>query len=184
MDLRTSVRLASRGLRHADGGFVPGGNQSRRFNRQSHHTLTRFSNAAGRDGRGAGRQRAVSCRPRRSPPDNGWCRRDLQRQEWRQHRGRSRRVEVGRDCARGRVDAGYRGRCEHDRGGERLRQYDRFHRRRGRRRGIQLEKVDGDGQAAPPGAALGAHPRVRVADAYGNSVAGVTATFVVEDGGG
>jgi len=48
----------------------------------------------------------------------------------------------------------------------------------------QLEKVDGDGQVASPGVALGAHPQVRVTDAYGNNVAGVTVTFVVEAGGG
>jgi hypothetical protein len=48
----------------------------------------------------------------------------------------------------------------------------------------QLEKVYGDGQVASPGVALGAHPQVRVTDAYGNRVAGVTVTFVVEAGGG
>lgn len=48
----------------------------------------------------------------------------------------------------------------------------------------QLEKVDGDDQIAPPETALGAHPRVRVSDTYGNPLSGVTVTFVVDAGGG
>jgi len=47
-----------------------------------------------------------------------------------------------------------------------------------------LEKVDGDGQIALPGTALGARPRVRVSDVHGNPVPGVLVTFVVEEGGG
>jgi hypothetical protein len=47
-----------------------------------------------------------------------------------------------------------------------------------------LEKVDGDGQIAQPGTALGVRPRVRVSDLYGNPVSGITVTFVVEAGGG
>ena len=49
---------------------------------------------------------------------------------------------------------------------------------------FQLEKVDGDGQIALPGAPLGVRPRVRVSDVHGNPVAGITVTFVVEAGGG
>ena len=47
-----------------------------------------------------------------------------------------------------------------------------------------LEKVEGDGQIALPGAALGVRPRVRVADVYGNPVTGIMVTLVVEAGGG
>ena len=47
-----------------------------------------------------------------------------------------------------------------------------------------LEKVDGDGQIARPGSALGVRPRVRVSDVYGNPLSGITVTFVVEAGGG
>lgn len=47
-----------------------------------------------------------------------------------------------------------------------------------------LEKVDGDGQTAVPGVALGIRPRVRVSDAYGNPLSGISVTFVVETGGG
>ena len=48
----------------------------------------------------------------------------------------------------------------------------------------RLEKVDGDGQIALPGAALGVRPRVRVSDVHGNPISGITVTFVVEAGGG
>src|SRR5262245_4663267 len=37
-----------------------------------------------------------------------------------------------------------------------------------------LEKVDGDGQIALPGTALGIRPRVRVSDVHGNPVSGIT----------
>ena len=47
-----------------------------------------------------------------------------------------------------------------------------------------LEKVDGDGQIALPGTALGVRPRVKVSDIHGNPVPGVTVTFVVAEGGG
>jgi hypothetical protein len=47
-----------------------------------------------------------------------------------------------------------------------------------------LQKVDGDGQIALPGTALGVRPRVRVSDIYGNPLSGITVTFTVEAGGG
>ena len=47
-----------------------------------------------------------------------------------------------------------------------------------------LEKVDGDGQIALPGTALGVKPQVKVSDVHGNPVPGVMVTFVVEEGGG
>ena len=47
-----------------------------------------------------------------------------------------------------------------------------------------LEKVDGDGQTALPGATLGIRPRVMVSDAYHNRLPGVTVTFAVLAGGG
>ena len=49
---------------------------------------------------------------------------------------------------------------------------------------FHLEKVDGDGQIALPGAALGVRLRVRVSDVHGNPLSGITVTFVVEAGGG
>ena len=49
---------------------------------------------------------------------------------------------------------------------------------------FRLEKVDGDGQIALPGAALGVRPRVRVSDIHGNPLSGITVTFAVEAGGG
>jgi hypothetical protein len=47
-----------------------------------------------------------------------------------------------------------------------------------------LEKVNGDGQIASPGAVLGIRPRVSVRDLYNNRLSGVPVTFAVEAGGG
>jgi hypothetical protein len=49
---------------------------------------------------------------------------------------------------------------------------------------FQLQKIEGDGQIAPPGATLGIRPRVKLTDVYGNSLSGVTVRFTVEAGGG
>ncbi|MGH7618709.1 MAG: hypothetical protein ACREPM_15925 [Gemmatimonadaceae bacterium] len=47
-----------------------------------------------------------------------------------------------------------------------------------------IAKVGGDGQQASAGAAVAVVPQVRVVDASGNPVAGVTVTFAVASGGG
>jgi hypothetical protein len=48
----------------------------------------------------------------------------------------------------------------------------------------QIVVVDGDGQSATAGSAVGTAPSVRVTDANGNPVAGVSVTFAVASGGG
>ncbi len=50
--------------------------------------------------------------------------------------------------------------------------------------GTRIELIEGDGQDAPAGTPVAVEPAVRVTDALGQPVAGVTVTFVVTGGGG
>ena len=48
----------------------------------------------------------------------------------------------------------------------------------------RIQKVAGDNQVAAPGATLPIAPEVRVIDAFGNALLGITVEFAVRDGGG
>jgi hypothetical protein len=82
------------------------------------------------------------------------------------------------------VDAWYRGRSERDCGANASGDTVVFTADAVAGPPFQLDKVDGDGQIALPGVALGIRPRVRVSDVFGNPLWGITVTFIVEAGGG